>query len=83
VPIALQDQSFDLFPIARFSDIERNPTVVAEIRRDLIARICRQEALLLHSHPEAQRQSSTGVARHAEGLFTGEPHRVTELAAFA
>src|ERR1035438_654162 len=77
--IALQGQCLDLFPVAVRADIERDPAVVAHVRRNLIPGICNQQALLIHPHPKTQRESLTVMTCQGEGFLACLPNGVTKL----
>ncbi len=52
VTIALQGQWLKLALGVFFGDIERNPPVVAHVRRDGVAWVLRHEQLRVDTHPE-------------------------------
>src|ERR1039458_1547407 len=80
--IALQGQSLYFRPIAPRADIERNPAVVAHVRRNGVASVRRQQALVVHAHPKDQSQPLAVMARQCKGLLARLPNRVTELNGF-
>ena len=67
MPVALERERTDFVPVAVFGRIERDPAVVAHVRRNLEARVRRQQALSIDAHPEAQFQA----LNHQIGSFLG------------
>src|SRR5258707_14425024 len=79
MPIALQGQCLDLLPVAVRADIERDPAVVADVRRNLIADVLGQQALLVHPHPTTQGEPLTVVTRYRKGFLARLPDGVAKL----
>src|ERR1700722_10685879 len=79
MPIALQSQRPDLFPVAVRADIERNPAVVPHVRRNFIAGVRGQQTLLIHPHPKIQGEPLTVVTCYGKCFLACLPDRVTKL----
>ena len=79
MPVALQDQLVDFFPLADGADIERDPAVVAEVRRNAISRVRGQQALSIHAYPKTQRELLAVMSCRRKGLLARLPDRVAKL----
>src|SRR5437868_3239891 len=78
VPVAGADQSLDLVPIHALAEIERDPPLVADVRRDLKALVAGHEALAVDADPEGHGELLFVMADPDESLLARLPHRLAE-----